>query len=361
MRLVTLYLPLPLGLAALLFLVLAYRAISAPLEIEQVVAQETLAQEVSFDYSAIPKVSSLYPTATALGRQPTYLVNLTDRFDIKVQGKVTAAAGQQIEGTHEVIMRLQAGELWTKDYVLSPKQPFTGSGEFIALDLQTKLPFAELLAFSAQVAEEAKTGPSSFLVSLLPHIQAQVVGDTPGLVNTFAPCFGFELTTLQLTPKGVPRDRYSDANDATQDLVQQQAVSRPIVETVPNQINLLNAQLTVPAAKVLYSCVALMFLYLTCWLGLKNLRRRPQLSEVELINKRHGSRIIEVKHGAFAANQQLLQLGSFQSLLTLADDREKSILHTTDIDGLPSNHIYYLMDEGITYAYCIPESPEAKC
>lgn len=90
MRLVLLLLPIPLALLALTSMVFAIQSIKAPLEIEQVVATQVLEQEVVFDYTATPRISTLYPTRAQLGRQTTYLVNLLDQFTVHIKGQVKA-------------------------------------------------------------------------------------------------------------------------------------------------------------------------------------------------------------------------------------------------------------------------------
>lgn len=355
------YLPIPLGLLGILFLVLTFNAISAPIEVEQVVTTQILKQDVSFDYTAIPKVSTLYPAATSLGKQPTYLVNLTDQFNLSMTANVVAPEGMQVHGTHKVIMRLNAGGLWTKDYVLSKEQTFSGSGEFAALDLQVTLPIEELLTFGVQVGKEAGTTPSSYTLTILPYVSAEVVSETTKLMNEFTPSFAFELSSLQLKPKGLPKERYAEDSDPAQDLFQSNSVSQPVTQIVPNQLVCLGVHLLVPAARVLNACLAVLFSYLTIWLVITNSKRRPNLSEAEMIQKRYGGKIVEVKYGSLGLGKQQLQLGSFQSLLTLADEREKSIIYTTNIDGVANNHTYYLIDADIAYFYSIAGSSEVPC
>ncbi|HHW99201.1 MAG TPA: hypothetical protein GX738_06185, partial [Firmicutes bacterium] len=196
LRMILLFLPIPLALLATASLVFAVQAITAPLEIEQVVATQVLEQEVSFDYSAIPRISTLYPTREPLGRQKTYLVNLLDQFTVHIRGRVKAPYGVQVEGSHQVVMRVEADNLWSKDYVLNPETSFSGADEFMALDLPLVLPLRELLDFGAEVAKEAQTGSSAYKITLLPYLKAQTVGESPALANEFGPSFAFELSNL---------------------------------------------------------------------------------------------------------------------------------------------------------------------
>lgn len=354
-------LPIPLGLLALLCIVLAGRAIFAPLQIEEVATTQVLKQEVVFDYTAIPRVSTLYPSTNPLGKQPAYLVNLIDQFQVKVKCNINAPDGAEVQGTHQVTMRVDAGGLWTKDYVLSREQSFSGSGSFKAFDLPLAIPIRELLAFGAQVNKEAETGPAAYKLTVTPTIIVEATNDTTLLANNFTPSFAFELSNILLTPKGLPKDRFVEDVDPTQDLLQTNLVSQPITHIVPNQFPLLGKQLTIPAARVLFSCAALLLIYAVIKLITFNYKMRPQLTEAEKIQKRYSSRLIDVKYGVLGLGTQQLQLGSFQALLTIADEREKPILHATNLDGIENGHIYYLVDDNITYSYFLPESPDARC
>lgn len=354
-------LPIPLGLLALLCLFLAGSAILAPLEIEEVATTQVLEQEVTFDYTAIPRLSTLYPNANPLGKQPAYLVNLIDQFQVNIQCHIGAPEGTEVQGTHQVTMRLDAGGLWTKDYVLSREQPFSGSGSFTAFDLPLAIPFRELLAFGAQVSKEAETGPGVYKFTIIPKIAAEAASDTTLLVNDFAPSFAFELSNILLTPKGLPKDRYMEDANAAQDLLQTNLVSQPIMQIVPNQFPLFGRQLTIPAARVLFICAALVLFYAVGMLITFNYKRRPQLTEAEKIQKRYSNKLVDVKYGSPGRGTQQLQLGSFQALLTIADESEKPILHATNVDGIENGHLYYLIDDSITYSYFLPESPDAEC
>lgn len=343
-------LPIPLGLLALLCLVLASRAIFAPLEVEEVATTLVLEQKVAFDYTAIPKVSTLYPSATPLGIQPAYLVNLTDLFKVNIQCNISAPERAEVQGTHQVIMRLDASGLWTKDYVLSREQSFSGSGSFAAFDLPLAIPIRDILAFGAQVSKEAGTVPGLYKLTIIPKIIVEATNDAKILVNDFMPSFSFELSSLQLIPKGLPKDRYMEDADPTQDLLQTNLVSQPITHIVPNQFSLFGGRhLTIPAARVLFICVALVLVYAVIWLIIFNYKRRPQLTEAEKVQKRYSSRLVDVKYGALGVGTQQLQLDSFQALLTIADEREKPILHATNLDGVENGHLYYLVDDNITY------------
>lgn len=357
LRMILLFLPIPLALLATASLVFAVQAITAPLEIEQVVATQVLEQEVSFDYSAIPRISTLYPTREPLGRQKTYLVNLLDQFTVHIRGRVKAPYGVQVEGSHQVVMRVEADNLWSKDYVLNPETSFSGADEFMALDLPLVLPLRELLDFGAEVAKEAQTGSSAYKITLLPYLKAQTVGESPALANEFGPSFAFELSNLILIPRGVPQERYYEEYDSTQDLVQSHAVSQPVTELQPNAF----LGLPIPAARVLFVCLTLLSSYLALWLLVRNSKNRVRLSEAEIIQKRYGTRIIEVQAGSLPVGKQRLQLGNFQALLALADEREKSILYTNHVDGVASSHTYYLIDGDLVYTYIIPRSSEVPC
>lgn len=354
-------LPIPLGLLALLCIVIAGNAILAPLEIEEVAATHTLKQEVAFDYTAIPRVSTLYPNANPLGKQPAYLVNLTDQFRVNIRCNISAPEGAEVHGTHKISMQLDANGLWSKEYVLSQEKPFSGSGSFTAFDLPLSIPIHELLAFSTQVGKEAATNSGSYKLTITPKITAEATSDNTLLVNDFTPSFTFELSNILLTPKGLPKDRYVEDADPKQDLLQTNLVSQPITQIVPNHFPLFGGQLTIPAARVLFICVSLVLIYAVSTLTIYNYRRQPQLSAAEKIQKRYSSRLVDIKYGALGLGTQQLQLGNFQALLTIADEREKPILHATNLDGVKNGHIYYLIDDNITYSYFLPEGPDAGC
>lgn len=362
MRLVLLLLPIPLALLALTSMVFAIQSIKAPLEIEQVVATQVLEQEVVFDYTATPRISTLYPTRAQLGRQTTYLVNLLDQFTVHIKGQVKAPTDMKLEGAHQVTMRVEAGNVWAKDYVLSPEKPFSGVGEFVALDLSLVLPLRDVMSFGEQVSKEAGVATGVYKLTLFPYMKTKTVGDGPALTNEFMPSFAFELSGPLLTPRGVPpQGSYYEEYDPSQDLVQSHSVSQPIIELVPNSFSVLGRSIPVPTARILSTSVTLLSSCLALFLLVSNNKNRVRLTEAELIKKRYGGRIIEVKAGSLDLGKQRLQSGSFQALLSLADERDRSIFCTGQIDGVPSTNTYYLIDGDIVYFYTMPGGSEIQC
>lgn len=351
---------IPLVLLTLVFAILATNAFAAPLTTQRVVDTQILQQEVCFDYDAVPRRSTLYPEPQNLGRQASYLVKLLDKFTVHITCKIAASPEQQVLGTHLVTMRLQAGNYWTKEYILSPKQTFTGEGNFIALELPVTIPFRDLLAFGETVSKEAEIGVGIYTLSINPVIRAQTQVGERLLQNEHTPSFQFQLTPTLLTPVGLPRDRFSDNSDPERDLIQTQSVSADITETVPGSFSLMGIDMPPQLAgtlSVLLSITALIWssLLIRPWWQ----QRRPP-SEKELIEKRYGSRLIKVNGDAPTHAGQKVMLTSFKALLTIADEREKSIFHTC-IGKETTTDLYYLIDDGIAYCYSTPAGGEVGC
>lgn len=346
------YLPIPLILLALLCAFLTVKAIKEPAQTEQVLHVLSLEQEVSFDYGAHTISSVLYPTPVDLGPQKIYLLHLIDQFKIDLSVKIKAPQDQAVAGTGKVLMRLVAGDYWFKDYLLSPETSFKGRGEFMALELPLVLPYQELLAFGARVSEEAKTGPGTYTVQILPILKAGFDGEGAGPVNEFEPQFNFNLSNLQLVPEGLPKDRYDEINAAA-DSVQSHSVDKRVMQAVPNKFLVFGVRLPLAAARAVLGTLTFSCGLLAALLTLNNIKTKPLLGEAALIKKRYGGRLAQVQTAGALLGNQIIQMASFQALVNIADEEGKIILYTDTIDGEKRGHTYYLPDGGLTYLYSI--------
>ena len=345
------FLPMLLAILTLTFIMLTVQAWRTSASSERQAASKTLRQEVAFDYTAVPSKSTLYPLAAKLGRKPSYLVKLTSQFTVDISSRIFAPEGTEVSGTYSVILNLQAGKFWSKDYPLVPTRSFSGTGEFTAFELPVNIPIHDYLAFAAQVAKEAQTSPGTYTLTVYPYIKAQLKDGAESLVNEFLPLFSFDLSGTQLVPRGLPKEGYSETQDVTPDLVQEQTTSAKVTESVSNSLGLFGLAIPVIVGRILYSCMALAALVSTIWLEIGRSQRRPRLTETERIIKRYGSRIVHVQAGAFDSQHQTAILGSFKALLAMADERGRPIFHSSCNDGVPQTDGFFLLDEGIRFCY----------
>jgi hypothetical protein len=354
------YLAIPLLIIALVFLVTAVKAFTTPSAIEQVADTVELRQEVAFDYSATTRPSTLYPTVTKLARQSRYLLNLTDTFTVTILANISSGETQEITGTYLVIMKLTADDLWEKEYLLMPETAFQGEGR-VTLELPIDIPFRDLLSFAESVAKEAWISSGSYTLVISPQIAAQTrVGDEL-LESTFTPWLTFELSSSQLVPKGMLTDRYSSQHDPEQDLVQVNLTSRQQTELVPNSLVILGFPFQPRGAGLVFGLLAAAIIAYAFPLARGALTKRAPLAEHERIANRYGKRLIEVNSASINLGVRSIPLKRFQALLTIADEREKPVFYAVDSSDEQPTHIYYLMDEGITYYYIIQQDRGSRC
>lgn len=328
-------------------LFLTWRAFVTPELKNETIVVQTLESETSFDYSAIPLISTLFPSQQPLGRVPRYLLKLTESFNVMVRSTVSSEPSAQIEGVARLVLRLVAGGLWEKEFVLVPDTPFSGNGRVDAINVSLPLPIQEIFSVIEKVEKEADIAPTTYSFYIAPVINAKTAGHQ-GLTLLHTPQFSFRLTSRELTPRGLAKDDFTEHN-VESDVIQRRAASAKQSNTIPQYVPFFVWPLPVKDARITFGILST--LHILVALGGAYLRskiRRPA-SELTQILTRYRSRIIPVASSAFEDGRVAVPVASFQALLRLADEKDSSIL-AVERDGMASPRLCVLAD-GTMYHY----------
>ncbi|MBO8128216.1 MAG: hypothetical protein H0Z39_03325 [Peptococcaceae bacterium] len=331
------YLPIAVTILALLFIVLTWHAFATPVEVKEEVTTHTLKQNVTFNYMVTPKRSTLYPDPVPFNDQKTYFTQVTEGLEVSVKADIASQPPVPVEGTSEVLLKLQAGELWEREYVLSPQREFEGNGTLTVVDDTFDVPLQKILAFTKQVEEETKVYPrDGYTLNITPVVKAKALGTSEPLTNEFTPSFSFNLTQRELIPP--------------EELKQEQSAALTGVNVLPGIINVLGLEMPVVTARYASSILTVFYLILAVWLFKLYFNSRPRLSDVQAINRRYRGRIVAARSGIIDPDMTVIRMATFKELLKLADERDKSIICLNEQEnGKP------------VCRYCVPDGETLYC
>ncbi|MGZ8566884.1 MAG: signal peptidase I [Actinomycetota bacterium] len=297
-------------------------------------------QQGSFSYKALaPKGDDVYGRPTARTGDPVYL-RLADRMTITFNYTLDSPAAAEAVGTIRMMAEVSDINGWRRAIPLAPRSSFEGTTATVSGTLDLSL----LSSMTTQLEQATGVQRGQYTVTVTPHVQLQGALAGQELATSFAPPLAFLLDPyeIQLLPTGAaaPGEVSADPlSPAVGDSVQVRSVAPRTFSVGGTSIGLSPAR---TGALALESCA--LFGLLVLALGRFRAARR---GEPALIEARLGKCLIPVRTDSLPSLNRVVEVGSFDSLVRLAEHYGHVVLHE-ERDDL---HAYFVEQSGVTYRY----------
>jgi signal peptidase I len=340
------------AVAAVAFLMLGVIAFSRPAS-RTVPASTPYSQQVRFGYSAQVHPGLIYPNGSVTTGDPIFLTLVRD-VAVNVDYRLSTDAPSRLTGTEELLLRLAGPSGWTRNLMLVPRTPFTGTHTDTAVTLDVPR-VQSLLAKVTQLTGGQGLATDTIAVVAQVHIRGTVAGQP---VNTsFAPSLSFQLSPTQLVSAGVSNGASNTDGTAPA------PTSQPTLGYTQSQTN---AVTTAPgSAPRSLTVLGVSFpITLLRWLALIGLalsvpvavyaflrKRGEPFQETVQIQSQYGHMIVPIVAGE-DLGWPAVDVPTIKALAKLAESGQRLILHSrsNEVDS------YMVNDEGTVYRYQVRPS-----
>jgi hypothetical protein len=297
---------------------------------------QTYAAGGRFSYSAIaPSAHDVYPTGRVTTGDPIFL-RVVHSLKLAYAYRFTAALPHDVAGTASMRAVLHSTQGWTQTIVLQPPRGF--HGDTVSIDSTLNLEYVRRLA----QAFETATGviPSTYTLTISPVIDLHGSVADGSVSDRYAPSLQLQFDQLQLTPivppvlgGGTPPSPFIGSHTG-------------LVHTASAPDRITPLGLTVARLRMLLLGTTLLALLAALGLWAPVLRSRFALLYGDSRDHPFGKRLISVA-GASLERSGFLIVGvqDAESLLALADDLERPILHDRE------ENAYFVAGDGFLYRH----------
>jgi signal peptidase len=333
--------PLPLlgalGVASVLFVVLAILSFTRPVTVTEPVA-EAYVHQGRFEYSASVRRNEVYPDGRVTTGEPIFL-RLVPRLRITFGYRLEAQQPVRANGRIRLDARLSDGRGWERLVRLAPERSFRGERASVRGTI-------DLRAMQALVEDVRRlTGSSQgvYTLTVLPRVTVTGTAGRDPIDATFAPSLAFDVADLRLQPNlqesgpGVGPFAPREVGGGT--------------HVADGRLELGALSLPVRTARRL-SLIGFFAALLLGVLALAAVLQRYRGEEHERIAARYGQLLVPVRSRPqeWARATDLADIGS---LARLAEQRERMIFHFSE----GGEHSYVVEDGGSVFRYRTKPAP----
>jgi hypothetical protein len=127
---------------------------------------------------------------------PVFL-SLVDRVNVSVAYRISAGARHVLDGTMDVILRINSQSGWTRDIPLAQAKPFKGD----RADAEVTLDLKRLRRLTDRVEKLSGMPPGgTYSLAVIPRVRATGTVAGQPLASSYSPQMSFQLDRLQLRP-----------------------------------------------------------------------------------------------------------------------------------------------------------------
>jgi signal peptidase I len=333
--------PLPLlgavGVASVLFAVLAILAFTRPVTVTQPVA-DAYVHQGRFEYSASVRRNEVYPDGRVTTGEPIFLrlvpaLRVSFGYQLEARQRVVASGRVRLDA------RVSDGRGWERHLPLAPERSFRG--DHVSVGGTVDLRAVESLV--DEVRRLTGSAEADYTMTLLPRVTLTGHAGRDPIDATFAPELPFDLGDLRLQPnlrgsgQGVgpfaPRETASGTHVAA------------------GQLELGPLSLPVRTARPL-SLIGLVASLLLGALALAALLQRHRGEEHERIAARYGHLLLPVRSRPQEWTR-VTDLADIGSLVRVAEQYDRMIFHVND----GGEHSYLVESEGSVLRYRTKPAP----
>jgi hypothetical protein len=291
----------------------------------------------------LPAPTPVVQKLTRVGPAGPIFIKLLDRIDASF--KYDLASSKPITNltkTAGIEAELKAGNVWSKIVMLVPPTPAEAIIPFT-------IDYPALSKMIDTIREE--TGASSENYSIAIRAVVKVSGQTPN---------GDILDTFTQTLTGKNEGGRLTWVEPLQQTKTGKIETETIVDNNPGLLGLSSSaitQLLIPLAFVFLAVFVFLFIIYR-----KNSRMATSTVEKQIrqYEKKYGDRITEASGGAFPVSGSSIEVDSIDSLIKIAEEVEKPVMHQIDKSNLPQIHHYIVYDVNVNYVYIVKEFEPAE-
>lgn len=294
--------------------------------------------ETQYSYEATVTPNVLYPAGGTIPAGESIIKKITTAIPVTMNTKIVSGKEVAIQGTHQVEMTVIAEELWEKTFPLEEQKTFDKQGSTIdIINGQYRIDLDKLSNFLAQVEDETGISSSKYTVEIQPNVSGTI-------------SYGGQQKPIELTDKLVFQYTFDSIV-----LMSEKRFTSPIAfgtsEVSANTFRLFGLLLPIGSVRTVSSILALAIVGVWIYLNKNAFHRnnRRTTTEMELIHKKYGKRIIQVANHENRQDKSVVTLTAFASVLAISDEKELPIFFC---DNTEQNRcVYFLIDGTSCYEY----------
>lgn len=326
--------------------ILCFRGFGATETIQEEKILYEYTQANGVEYAVNLKPNEVYEV-DKLPEGQMYLTEFVKDINTYFTSTFTGSEAATIKGEYEIVAQV-AGyvteqeiktDVWSKNFVLVPKQSFEGEGTDYKVEKTVSVNYQSYDEFARAVAEVTKVNlPMELRVIMTGNMSANTaygVVEKPIQTSVVIPLGSsyFTMTT----------DGEAENKDSMKETVE-------IIVPVGGTMMIIYG--------ILIGVVIIVFIGICLLVGELNLEDTNR-KKIKRILTTYGSRMIGVDDIAEEGYKTTYKLKSIEDLIKIADEIEKPLLYKYRKDELQINN-FYVMDEDVLYTWRIELETEVK-
>lgn len=324
--------------AILAFISLLYSSVNfyrntygQPVAIKKPTATYHYQHNAKIDYWVKLKPNAIFKENLLMAGK-TYYTKLTDYINLNYSYLFNADQETQLEGSYMITATLEAKDMWHKDFVLLPPQPFSNKAKTYIFNKSYQLRLQPFKDYLKKVNEEIGVTAREPKLTVKVGINLKARAKAGSFSESLVPAMVIPLTEGEYKIEG------NLVNKKSNTISKSVTTSDPTLEQKKSRFTLI--------------CVATIFagIFLGYLLFYTNGKPIPPIEEEVLIQKKYGARLLKVPGGIELGDHVMaISFNSFDDLVKIADELGKPIIYFNS----PNNELvnYFVFDGQVVYKY----------
>lgn len=320
-----------LGILCLLSMLLSYKAIIQPLQIEQKSITNTINQKVSFNYNVEVLPSTLYPQGGIVETKDAILTRIVKSIRLHLESSVKSDKLVEVDGMEKVTLLVIADGLWEREFPLTQEKKISFKGtdnKIIKEDIIVDV--ASIAAYIQKVEKETEIRPERYLLKVQPRIDGNIVFENNIIPLDTSFEMVFEYSSYIVKPIG-----------------EKEFIKATPIEEVTmlvNNFKLFKTTIPLSTAKYLFPLLSISFLIAIIFGVLSNKKKSKDIKpEATIIDGKYGNRLTYLENKLNSGSKVVISLKSFKPLTRISDEKEIPILRFNNED---INEVTYCVIDG---------------
>lgn len=309
-----------LGILWVLSIVLSYKAIMQPLQIQQKSVLNTINQKTSFDYKVEVLPSTLYPQGGIVETKDAILTRIVKSIRLHLESSVNSDKPININGKEKITLMLIADGLWEREFPLFQEKKISLQGtdnKIIGEDIVVDV--ASIAAFVQKVEKETEIRPEKYLLKIQTGIEGNIVFENNNIPLDSTPEMVFDFSNYIVKPTG-------EKEFLKETPIEKVTVLEKKFELFNTSIPLIIAKYSFPLLSIIISIPIILEIF-------RNKKKLKILkTEAEIIDKKYGNRLTYLENRLSSESKIVINLKSFKPLIQISDEKEIPILRFNNED-----------------------------
>lgn len=323
---------------------LSLNVLSKPNVVTDNIQDNEIRENANFIYKADVSPCAIYPKGGVIDPEGFIITKITKSIILNVSSSITADKPVAVKGVRSLTYSIVAENLWERSFTLEKDKSFDLNGtDNKIIDGQYKLNLQEILSYIDQAEKDTGTKPNKYILKIIPKVTGNIVGTDRTIPLSTIPGLTFEINYGQLILINKDGEPGTTINNFLNIIPVESS------NTTLATYNLAGLKIPLQLLKYIFPILALGLFILYMFMQKSKIRLFDvkTLSESEKINRKYKNRLIYLRGQINTDGKSILIMESFKSLLSIADDRELSILCIR----MPDESVQYCVADG-DYIYC---------